>query len=306
MGGPVLHGAAAAVLAAILATAPAGAAEIAVQHTRGQTVLAGVPKKVVVFDLGALDTLDALGVPVLGVAGGAKPPYLVRYNGPPYRKMGTLWEPDYEAINEADPDLIIVGGRSGPRYDALARMAPTIDLSTDAADMLGGELRNIRTLARIFGKEAEADSRIARLQAAIAAVRAKAGQAGTALFVLSTGGRLSAFGQGSRFDLLYSAFGFRPVTADLSAGVHGQPISFEFIGKANPDWLFVLDRDAAIGVQAQAARQLLDNELVRQTTAWRKGQVVYVDAAAWYLAAGGLTALQTTVDQIAAALDGAR
>lgn len=291
-------------LAAPLA-APA-AAEIVVQHARGQTTLPATPKKIVVFDLAALDTLDALGIPVFGVPAGAKPPSLAQYNQPRYRPMGTLWEPDYEAINAAEPDLVVVGGRSGPRYDALAKMAPTIDLSSDAADPLGSELRNIRSLARLFGKEAEAEARIGRIQAGIAAIHARAPQAGTALFVLSTGGRLSAFGPGSRFGLIHGAFGFRPAAADLGAGIHGQPIAFEFIARTDPDWLFVLDRDAAIGVRGQPARQLLDNELVRQTSAWRKGQVVSVDAGSWYLAAGGLRALQTMVDQIAAALDGRR
>ncbi len=59
-------------------------------------------------------------------------------------------------------------------------------------------------------------------------------------------------------------------------------------------------------MRGQPARQLLDNALVRQTKAWRKGQVVYVDGANWYLAAGGLRSLQATIDPIAAALDGAR
>ncbi|TNC10110.1 siderophore ABC transporter substrate-binding protein [Methylobacterium terricola] len=288
------------------AAAAAAAAEITIQHASGQTVVPSPPKKIVVFDLAALDTLDALGVPVFGVAGGAKPPSLAPYNEPRYRRMGTLWEPDYEAINEAEPDLVIVGGRSGPRYAALSKLAPTIDLSSDPTDPLGSELRNIRSLARLFGKEAEADTRIARIQAGIAAVHAKAGQAGSALFILSTGGRLSAFGRGSRFGLLHGALGFRPAAPDLDAGIHGQPVSFEFIARTDPDWLFVLDRDAAIGARGQPARQLLDNALVRQTKAWRKGQVVYVDAGSWYLAAGGLRALQATVDQIAAALDGAR
>lgn len=300
--------AAALLLALLAAAALAGpaAAEITVEHASGRTVLPAAPKKLVVFDLAALDTLDALGVPVFGVAGGAKPPSLAQYNDARYRRMGTLWEPDYEAVNEAGPDLIIVGGRSGPRYAALSKLAPTIDLSSDPADPLGSELRNIRSLARLFDKEAEAEQRIARIQAGIAAIHAKAGQAGSALFILSTGGRLSAFGRGSRFGLLHGALGFRPAAPDLDAGIHGQPVSFEFIARTDPDWLFVLDRDAAIGARGQPARQLLDNELVRQTKAWRKGQVVSVDAASWYLAAGGLRALRTTIDQIAAALDGAR
>jgi iron complex transport system substrate-binding protein len=47
---------------------------------------------------------------------------------------------------------------------------------------------------------------------------------------------------------------------------------------------------------------VLDNELVAQTTAWRNGQVVYLDPVNWYLVGGGLTALQASVDQIAKAV----
>ena len=71
-------------------------------------------------------------------------------------------------------------------------------------------------------------------------------------------------------------------------------------------WLFVLDRDAAIGREGQSARQFLDNDIVRRTTAWQKSQVVYLDAANWYLVGGGLQALQRNVDGIKTALSGKR
>jgi iron complex transport system substrate-binding protein len=63
-----------------------------------------------------------------------------------------------------------------------------------------------------------------------------------------------------------------------------------------------VDRDAAIGEGGAAAEQVLDNELVAETTAWSQGQVVYVDAVDWYIAGGGLATMQRIVDDVAAAL----
>jgi iron complex transport system substrate-binding protein len=62
----------------------------------------------------------------------------------------------------------------------------------------------------------------------------------------------------------------------------------------------VIDRDTGIGQgkAGNAAAQVLDNELVRQTSAWKKGQVVYLDPAAAYIVSSGYTALNTLVDQV--------
>lgn len=292
-------------LAASLPSA-ACAQAIQVEHARGRTSLPGAPKTVVVFDLASLDVLDTLGVQVAAVPTGPKPDYLAKYQDAKYPKAGTLWEPDYEAVNALAPDLVIVGMRSGPKYDIVATIAPTIDMTVDAADLIESAKHRALTLARIFGKEAEAAERIAKLDAAVEAVRARGAAAGTGLIVLTTGGRVSAFGSGSRFGVIHDTFGITPAAPEIKAGLHGQPISFEFIRKVNPDWLFVLDRDAAIDTRGQPAKQLLDNELVRETTAWRKDQVVYLDAAAFYLVNGGLTGLQSMVDQFGAALGVAR
>jgi iron complex transport system substrate-binding protein len=286
--------------------ARAQGATIEVEHAKGIARLEAIPKKVVVFDLASLDVFDALGIPVAGVPRGPKPDYLAKYDGPSYPKVGTLWEPDYEELNALSPDLVVVGLRSAPRYVAVSKMAPTIDMTVDATDIVNSAKLRARTLARLFGKEAEAETKISKLDAAIAAVRSKADAAGTGLIVLTTGGRLSAFGSKSRFGVIHDTFNIRPAAPEVKVGLHGQPISFEFIRKVDPDWLFVLDRDAAIDVRGQPARQLLDNDLVRETKAWRKGNVVYLDSASFYLVNGGLTSLQRMVDQIGTALDVAR
>ncbi|AEK56155.1 periplasmic binding family protein [Brucella pinnipedialis] len=280
------------------------AADITVKHAQGETAVPASPEKVVVFDLASLDNLDRLGVKVTGVPSGVPfPEYLKKYQGDDYAKVGTLFEPDYEAVNAAEPDLIIVGGRSAAKYAALKKIAPTVDLTVDARNFIADTEANIEKLGQIFGKEAEAKAEAEKLNKELAALHEKAAGKGTGLLILTSGGKISAYGPGSRFGVLHDSFGVKPAAPNLSIGNHGQPISSEFILETNPDWLFVIDRDAAIGREGNSAKQLLDNELVRQTNAWKKDQVVYLDAQNWYLVGGGFSALHNTIRQLSEAFD---
>ncbi len=290
----------AALMLGLAAASPAHA--LIVSHAQGETEIVDNPQTVLVFDLASLDTLDALGVNVQGVPGGAMPAYLEQYQDDQVARVGTLFEPDYEAVNAAQPDLIIVGGRSAAKFADLARIAPTIDMTVDRTDFVASARRNVETLAEIFGKESEAEAKLAELDEAVEGLRAASAEAGTVLVILTTGGRMSAHGPGSRFGVIYDEYGLQPAVEGLDTGNHGQPISNEFILETNPDWLFVVDRDAAIGREGQAAARMLDNELVAQTTAWANEQVIYLDPVHWYLVGGGLTAMQSSIEQITQAL----
>lgn len=278
-------------------------AQTTIAHAKGSTTVPSSPRRVLVYDLASLDSLQALGVTVLGVPSTRFPAYLSAYGGRAYAKIGSVFEPDLEAVNAARPDLIIVGGRSSAKYAELARMAPTIDLTVDLRDFLGSIYRNTQVLSRVFGRQELAQALVSKLQASIASLQQRGAQAGRGLVILTTGGRMSAYGPGSRFGVMHDGFGITPAVRGVQTATHGQAISFEFILQTDPDWLFVVDRDAAIGREGAAAERLLDNELVRQTTAWRKRQVVYLDAASWYtVGAAGLIALQANVDQLSAVI----
>ena len=286
---------------AVIGSRAAWAEPVAVKHSQGEITLRETPKRIIVLDFSSLETLDAIGVEVTGVVSALMPAHLAKYKADTYVKSGTLFEPDYEAINAARPDLIIVSARSSPKLKELSKIAPTIDLSTDEADYVGSTIRNARTLGKIFGKEAAVEAMVSKLRESIAAVRGMTTDAGRGLIVLTTGGKLSAYGPMSRFGAIHRDFGVPAAVDSLATAIHGQNISFEFIMKTNPDWLFILDRDVAIGARGQPAAQLLNNPLVARTTAWQKQRVVYLDPARWYLVAGGLPSLQANLDQIAAA-----
>ncbi|MCW5716341.1 MAG: siderophore ABC transporter substrate-binding protein [Bauldia sp.] len=286
--------------AAILVASGAAALAqtITVPHVQGETVLAPNPETVLTFDLAALDTLTAFGIEADGVPVIAMPDYLARYAEADVAKIGTLFEPDYEAVNALQADLVIVAARSGPVYPQLSAIAPTIDLTVDWTNYLATVIANTETLGTIFEKTAEADAMIATLEERVDVLRAGAGSVGEVFIVMTSGGRVTAYGPGSRFGWVHDDLGIAPAIADVEAATHGEAISFEFLLETNPDWLIVIDRDAATGEAGTAAAELLDNELVRQTTAWQEERVIYVDPVSWYIVNGGYTATLNAANQL--------
>lgn len=290
-----------ALLAGFVAlSTPVVAQEITVTHAQGETTLPGVPEKVVSFDFAAIETLEAIGVDVAGLPGSNLPAHLEKYASDDYAKVGSLFEPDYEALAALEPDLIIVAGRSSGAYEELAKIAPTVDLSNDWADFYGSIQANADIVGQLFDKEAEIDALKAETDAKVEAAKAAAADAGKGLIVLTSGAEVSAYGPGSRFGFIHDTLGVTPVIEDVEAATHGDAISFEFILEANPDMLFVIDRDAATGSGAAAA--ILDNELVAETTAWKNGDVVYIDPVRAYIVNGGLISFGIMADQVAEAL----
>lgn len=285
------------------AASQAQAEDVTIKHVQGEATVQKNPSKVLSFDLATLDNLDRLGITVQGAPTALIPDYLSKYSDDSVINIGTLFEPDYETVNAAEPDLIIVAGRSAPKLPELAKIATTIDLTVTPTNFLGDVKSNVEKLGAIFDKQDEAKAEIAKLDADIAKLKEKSADKGTGLMVMTNGGKISAYGVGSRFGMLHSDFGIKPANTDIEVGGHGQPVTSEFILETNPDWLFVLDRDVAVGRDGSSAKQVLDNELVRQTNAWKKDQIVYLNSQNWYLVGGGLSALHSTIDQLSEAFD---
>mgnify|MGYP001409804512 FL=1 len=217
--------------------------------------------------------------------------------------IGSLFEPDYEVVNAEQPGLIVVGGRSAAAHDELAKLAPTIDLS-GSGDLLADIHRNARTLSAIFGKQAEGEAALAAIDAKIESVRAQVSTADDGMLIMVSGGSLSVIAPDNlRGRFLSDVLGLTPTIADVQSATHGEPISFEFLLEHDPQWVFVIDRDAAIGTEgAQPAAAVLDNELMRNTTAWKDGNVVYLNPFNWYIVLGtGLSTANAMLDEVAAA-----
>ncbi|RJK98997.1 siderophore ABC transporter substrate-binding protein [Paracoccus aestuarii] len=289
------------VLATTLAT-PALAQPLSIPTAQGPVTVEANPATIAVYDMAALDTLLALGVMPAATIDPIQVPELARA-ARSARPVGTLFEPDLEALAALAPDLVIVGGRSSVQLGAVSNVAPAIDM-TLGADLLADARLRIDGYGALFGREDEARALNAALDDRLERLRDAAQGKGDMLIVMTNGTRMSAYGAQSRFGWIFDATGLEEAVPGLDNANHGQAISHEFIAQADPDWLVVVDRAAAIGETAPDALQTLRSDLVAGTTAWRQDQVVVLDPGQTYISAGGYSALEGTLDRLIAAFSG--
>lgn len=85
-------------------------------------------------------------------------------------------------------------------------------------------------------------------------------------------------------------------------GRYGEVVSFEYIADADPDYIFVIDRDAARGSDEATAEATLDNPLVQGTKAAQNDNIVYLSPELWYVMGGGINNVDAMIDEVEAAL----
>lgn len=284
--------------AVLAATAVPAIAAPTIETAKGPVELDGVPAKVVVFDPVAIDTLQALGIPVAGMPDKVNLDYVKRDGA---TEVGTLFEPNLETIAGLAPDLIIVGGRSAAKLDAVAQVGKAVDM-TVGPDLIGDAKARIASYGEVFGKEDDAAKMTAELDDKVTKLQEAAKGKGKLLVVLTNGPKMSTYGKGSRFGWIFDTTGMPEAVEGLPVSGHGEAITHEFIAEKNPDWLFVLDRGLAVGQDAQSSQQTLDTPLVRETNAWKNDRVVYLPASEMYLGGGGYQALNRVIDKMTEAL----
>lgn len=275
-----------------------------VTHQLGEAEVPLNPSKVVVFDYGTLDTLDVLGLEdsVVALPKSSLPSYLEKYADDKYMNAGGIKEPDFEAIDGVDPDLIIISGRQSDAYEELNAIAPTIYMGVDTADYMNSFTSNVETLAKIFGKEEEAAAKLAEINTVIDSVKADVANVDKkGLIILANEGKISAYGPGSRFGIIHDVLGVPALDESLEVSTHGNEITFEYISEKNPGYLFVIDRTAAVGGEGNAA-ETVENVLVKNTDAYKDGHITYLDPEYWYLSGGGLISVEKMVNDIDAAV----
>ncbi len=273
--------------------------EITVKHFLGETPVPKNPEKIVVFDYGTLDTLDKLGIEVAALPKDTLPEYLKKYEDEKYVHAGGLKEPDFEAIHEIQPDLIIISSRQVDLYEDFQEIAPTIYLGVDTTRYMESFKENAAIVGEIFGKEKEIESELAAIDEDIQALNEKAKKSGkNALVILANDGKISAFGPSSRFGVIHDEFGVKPADEGIEVSQHGQNISNEYIVEIDPEYLFVIDRGAVVEGGESSAKQVVENELIKGTKAYKEGNIVYLDPNYWYLSGGGLISTSEMVKSI--------
>lgn len=262
------------------------------------------PERIAILDMACLDILDNLGVGdrVVGSASTSLD-YLQDYvTNEEIVNLGTIKEADMEAVMECEPDIIFIGGRLSSSYDALNEIAPVVYLATDSeAGVVESVRTNASTIASIFGLEDKVDELMADFDSRIEALSQFA-EGKTAIIGMCTSGSFNVLGNDGRCSIIGKEIGFDNIGVDsnIDTATHGNEASFEFVVEKNPEYIFVMDRDAAIGTDgAQLAQEIMENELVMGTDAYKNGNVVYLaHPAVWYTAEGGVTALNLMLQDL--------
>lgn len=263
-----------------------------------------MPKRIVALDYGFLDTLDALGVEgIVGIAAnggkGNIPPHLKeKYVVDGVADVGTLKQIDFEAVAAAEPDVIFISGRQTPFYEELKEITPNVVfIGSDNENYIDAVNETVDLAAQIFDKETEAEKLKADLQAKVDEVKEKAAGYENALVAMYNDKKISGFDNGadSRFAYVYNDFGFKPATTDIKASSHGSDFSYESVLSVDPEVLLIIDRTAS---DVETIKADIENDIIKQTRAYKEGKIVYLDGVNWYFSSNGVTTEVEKLDEI--------
>ncbi|MBC3189639.1 ABC transporter substrate-binding protein [Pseudonocardia sp. C8] len=269
------------------ADAPAAAGTVEVTDNTGTVRVPSPAQRVAATDNRAFRTLEQWGIPLVA----APVPLLTqesRYrNDPAVADLGTHREPDFEALVAANPDVLVNGQRFADKAAEIRGLVPdaaVVTFDPDEAKPLDEELvRHVRGLGATFGREADAQALADTLHASVTRAREAYDPSQTVMGLLTSGRTISyvAPGTGRSIGPVFDVLGLTPaLAAPADDASHGDDISVEAIAAAQPDWLFVMDRDAPLasrGGDYVPAKDLIENSPALQNVpAVRNGQIVYL------------------------------
>ncbi|MGY1823908.1 ABC transporter substrate-binding protein [Geodermatophilus sp. SYSU D00079] len=274
------------------ADATATAQTRTVEHAAGTTEIEGTPDRVVVLDTGELDAVLALGVTPVGAVrtsvSDELPAYIEDAGADPAEiaNVGTIAEPDLEAIAALTPDLILSNAvRHTEIYDQLSAIAPTV-----FAEAIGETWKdNLRLAGEALDRSEDAEELLAAHEERAAEVGALFGDpAATEVSMVRflDGSAVRLYGEGSFIGAVLADVGFaRPeVQRTDETFVEVAP---EAIGQADGDLLF----HASYGEDGRAAAgQITGGGLWAGLSAVQNGRAFEVDDDRWFLAIGPLGA----------------
>lgn len=277
--------------------------KVVIKHLLGETSVIKNPSKVVLFDFGLYDTLVQLGLAdkVIGLPLGNAPAYIKDNIASNVVNVGGMKTPDLEKLAEIKPDLIIITGRQSASYEALAKIAPTVNLGTNNANYLDSVEANIKLMGDLFNQEEATKEQIAKLNALIEQAQKKAaGSDKTVLVLLHNAGNLIPNNQSVVYDVVKVKKAPLPIVTEEEKGKR-RVVTLEMIAKANPDVILIVDRSEAIGA-GKLEKSAFETDEVKSTSAYKNGGIVYLQSDLWYLSGGGLESLTKQIEAVEKAL----
>ncbi|MBG0829032.1 iron-siderophore ABC transporter substrate-binding protein [Planomonospora sp. ID67723] len=211
----------------------ASAAPITVTDDRGKQVTLDRPAtKVVALEWGEAEMVVSLGVMPVGVADvkGYGTWVTAAKLDPSVKDVGTRQEPSVDSIVALQPDLIVMEAkRDSALVSQLEKFVPVVVMTgSDASDNLGRMRKDLKTIATVLGKTAEADKLLADLDATLADGKAKLAAAGFAgkPFVMADGWK-----DGSKISI--RPFGKGALVSDVATQLG---LTNAWTGEVDPVW----------------------------------------------------------------------
>jgi iron complex transport system substrate-binding protein len=264
-----------------------------VQHFRGSTEVPADPQRVVVLDLGELDSAIALGVTPVGAVKAPVEEGLLSYleqEAAGIELVGEIGEPDLEKIAALEPDLILGSDiRVKDFYDELSAIAPTVFTETVGVTWKD----NFAVHAEALGREGKAEELLAAYESRAKEVGEKVADDVEVSIVRFVPGEIRLYAQDNFIGTVLKDAGIaRPAAQDVAE--FSVTVSPEQIDKAAGDVVFV----GTYGDPAETdGPAVLGGPLWKRIPAVQAGDVHTVDDDIWFLGTG-VGAAELVLDEL--------
>lgn len=274
---------------------------ITIKHLNGQTTVKKNPKRVVVLDMGTLETCHELNIPLIGGLGNIgqfMPNYTDKNN---YTAVGTVPKADIAAVALLKPDLIITSTRQRTQFDSLEAIAPTIVLGTTIEDFWNTFESNVNTVGQLFHKEKEATQKLNILRQKLAKVQTKAeADPKKGVVVMHVNNRLVPNAPNSRFGFAHDILHLKPAyIADPTVEAQAEKgrVITPSLESLNPDYLLVFDRATGIQGTMPVLADLINDD-AKNTKAYKNDKVFLLPGFIWYLSGSGLISVDKKITDV--------
>lgn len=255
-----------------------------VVHAMGTTEIPAEPKRVVVLDTGELDSTISLGLTPVGAVTTDVDTGVLSYlqrDAAGIDVVGTISEPNLEAIAKLRPDLILSNKvRHEELYGKLSQIAPTV-----FAEKVGVVWKdNLRLAATALGREAKASSAISAYEADAKAFGRSLGDAELTLSPIRfVEGTIRVYSKESFIGTVLTDIGISPPTLPPGEFPAFAEISQEQLALADADRLVY----ASFGAPGDSGEQkVLAGPLWPTLGAVKAGKAFPVDGDIYYSGIG--------------------
>lgn len=266
-----------------------------IRHAMGEARVEKAPVRVVTLDTGELDTMVELGIKPVGVVDyGADglPAYFDPEEIAGVEVIGTIDEPNLEAIARLRPDLIVSSKlRHEKLYGQLSQIAPTVFAERPGVAWK----KNFELFSKAVGREKQAAAAVQRYERRVAELNKSlpADRPAVSVTRIMADGTIRLYQRANFLGLLLTDLGFpRPPSQNVDD--FAAEVSLEQLDQADADAIIVAVFDATKNTHDDT---VLSSPIWKQLSAVKAGAVHTVDDQTW-IGGIGYHAAFAVMDQI--------